>query len=378
MKMRINYIILIIILSSIIILITGCNKNEEYFEYNLMNSLDSIENFTKDNNEEINFELKSYYTNKDPIGCLTNNQNSLFYTVETPLLQSNLIKNIEIYQKNLHDNEEKLLYIELNNYGFYINELTATENYLFWYKYLSGKTCIEKFNIKTKEITKVIEFDDSPGVIRLSTDGTFLTWCDYSSDNIRIFVYSIEKEDIYFLDEEFIYPSSPYQKLSIFEGKIAYYKSNKQDISQIVVYDLNNNKCIGRLNLNLPQDNVPTRICINNNYISYQIDVVPSQIDVIIEENHDLYAFNYKNNKLIQVNSTDDLYIFDYILIDDVFFINDRVSNQIILRKLSNNGEIIATKDLDSDSLYILSKSSNLHYFTYDAENHKIIQIDLK
>lgn len=296
------------------------------------------------------------------IGSTSINSNSAFYTLSKMIPLSNYDSESKIVRVNLDDKEEEIIYQKTDEEGFFITELLATENYLFWQEITDQELLIKKINLDTMEVSTLSSQNDIYTPILFATDGNYLTWYVSSIQNPQIHIYNIEKDESNFIEGVEIV--TPYERVALCNGKLAYISGKDSELYEITIYDLNKNEEVIKLNI---KSTLPlTKIHLSEKYITYMV--------MDTEVNYSLYAYDYINDKAYNVNGKEGDYIFNYALIDDKIIINDKNENDIIMKNIEDQNTYNLSENIVGEhSFYSDTNVGNLYYVRNNTTSTSIL-----
>lgn len=262
------------------------------------------------------------------------------------------IDKCDLMKVNIHSGKESLVHRFDKPEGFYINELISTNDHLFWVEMEPGWK-IQKYSISSKEISTVKASDDMSQSILLSSSESYVIWYETAQNgNISLYAYDILDDEIKLISEDIVFNREP------IKDSLVTYVTRPAEIFIFNVYDLAENKLIAEIDVEREYIGGPTA---NSTYCMWTMSPFYG--------NADLYAYDLSNDQMIQVNDMNDvLDIFSWDLINDKVFINDRNTNGILCRNLTEMTETNLTSGLESDHDYILGRTTpNLSYIALDS-----------
>lgn len=324
------------------------------------------------NNENQEFLVKEYDITCDKnqeIADIAEAGSNLYFFKMIPLPMCETIEKCDLMKVDIQSGQESLVHRFDKPERFYINELISTNDYLFWVE-LQYDWKIQKYSISSKEISTVKESDDMTQTIVLSSDESYVTWYETAQNgSISLYAYDISNNEIKLISED-IAEQSPFTRAFIKDSRVAYVTQPAENFI-FNVYDLAENKLIATIDIG--NKYIEDHTC-NKNYCMWTL--------YPFYYNTDLYAYNLSNNQLIQVNAKNNaLKIFSCSLINDKVFINDRNTNDILCRNLTDITEINLTSELEEDHTYIFGQTTpNLSYIALDClpnNSYKILRIGI-
>ena len=95
------------------------------------------------------------------------------------------LRAVKLCAYDLASEKETVVYEETNEEGFFLNELEAVADGVFWVRTEGGQKTIEKLDLATKEVQVIEQYDQEAGDILLQSDGKYLTWYCTAGDPSR-------------------------------------------------------------------------------------------------------------------------------------------------------------------------------------------------
>ena len=183
--------------------------------------------------------------------CIAGNQNYSYYTRCTMIPMSNAALRAEVWQYDFATEEAQLLYTYEDEEGFWINELKATEENVYW-AFMKGEyTAIQAFSLKEQEVRTIYEKKEYNGFSLTAGDGK-LVWYDETGDEedaeTELCIYD-EKEDCITRLQDGIIRVSPYDRIYIEDGICSYLRIRGTN-KELVRYDLEAGSEVGFIAVN--------------------------------------------------------------------------------------------------------------------------------
>ncbi|MDO4541808.1 MAG: hypothetical protein Q4C00_03130 [Bacillota bacterium] len=235
------------ILAVVLMMFSACSGNSEE------QAEDSVEVLNKEDVSAVTFtetEDSTGYTVLEipttlpaddyDIGSIAFYNDTFYYALtKTDPMGENMVA-CDIVAYNTITQESEVVFT-VPNEKFWLNELKATENALFWVMEENREYRIETLDILNNEVSTVKVLEQGGGVL-LETDGEFLTWYEYQGDDSVLNAYDIsaktEKTIITTKNSQ-----SPYTRCPVNNGVIAYF-APESDYQRLSLYDLKAEKLI--------------------------------------------------------------------------------------------------------------------------------------
>lgn len=183
--------------------------------------------------------------------CIAGNQNYSYYTRCTMIPMSNAALRAEVWQYDFATEEAQLLYVYEDEEGFWINELKATEENVYWVFMKGEYSAIQAFSLKEQEVRTIYEKKEYNGFSLTAGDGK-LVWYDETGDEeeaeIELCIYD-EKEDCITRLRDGIIRVSPYDRIYIEDGICSYLRIRGTN-KELVRYDLEAGSEVGFIAVN--------------------------------------------------------------------------------------------------------------------------------
>ena len=137
---------------------------------------------------------------------------------------------------NLYSGEMTVLYEYTNEEGFYLNELRAAADEVFWVRTEGGQCTIERLDLVTGDIQVIEQYAQGAYDILLQCDGMYLTWYHLADEMTSIQGYEIATGTRFDIAKE-VCVDFPYVRVNVVDGVCAYVVE-QQGERAIQVYDL--------------------------------------------------------------------------------------------------------------------------------------------
>ncbi len=108
----------------------------------------------------------------------------------------NIIKT-SITAVDLDSSHSETIFQYENEEGFYINEMRASPDRLFWVLSENETVSVHQMDLSTGEIKDIETYDDKQKDILLQTDGFYLTWIMQTGEVSTIRVYDIKEDRVF-------------------------------------------------------------------------------------------------------------------------------------------------------------------------------------
>lgn len=258
---------------------------------------------------------------------------------------------------DLVSHKEKTLHTIENSRGFYINELTALPDKLFWVQSKDGQVSIEEMNLDSGKIRTVESYDGENDIL-LQTDGKYLTWFLINGDKTCLKVYDTEKSDLFILSED-IETAFPYARANVVEG-ICSFPTKEYGKTVIKVLDLETRAVINCFELE--QEHEIFNIVADKQRCLYSLlkDGAPDW---------KIHVFNYSDKTEDEINSSEEYYVFSWQYPKGKLFINERNTNSIIIHDVST-GDETAVSDNDYHLFILDGITGSGKYFVQDMADY--------
>lgn len=242
---------------------------------------------------------------------------------------------------DLATGEERSLYKLENKSGFYINELTALPDLLYWVQTENGQASIEEMNLVSGEIRELESYNEPDRDILLQTDGKYLTWILVEDGKTCLRAYDTEKSEIFDISEN-IDSHFPYARVNVSDG-ICSFPTKNNGKYLMNVYELKSRTVLQQFEMD--DDAEIFNVAADDERCVYSLlkgGAADSKIHV----------YNYSNGSEEEINGAGDLYIFSWVYSKGKLIINERNNNSILISDLSG-GETVSVND-QKEHLFIL------------------------
>ena len=310
--------------------------------------------------------LKKFSVEKDEsmdYSMIASNGTDLFYALNEPILQSNYDKEVRILKIDPDTEKSEIIYEEKDQTGFYLSELKASEDYLVWERITGEKLTIWKMDLNTFE-TETIYTSDTPEIpVLLSVYQEKVLWYDLSGMKPVLRIYDIRTGQTDAVEDVTV--STPYERAEVSDGMMAFLSSEEcgEGKQKVIVYDLDEGRAVKSAVID---ESLPIRnLFANDRYFTYMLSDE--------ETDYSLFAYDCKNDRKIEINGKDGMYIFSYRLMGEQVLINEKSSNDIISVNISDGGEKNLTEKLAGDHTFFMDGSSGELYYTFNTANSEIV-----
>lgn len=256
---------------------------------------------------------------------------------------------------NLYSGEMTVLYEYTNEEGFYLNELRAAADEVFWVRTEGGQCTIERLDLVTGDIQVIEQYAQGAYDILLQCDGMYLTWYHLADEMTSIQGYEIATGTRFDIAKE-VCVDFPYVRVNVVDGVCAYVVE-QQGERAIQVYDLIEKKQLQEIPLDA--DTALFHIAADRERCIYS----PLRENVMDQR---IFVYHYADREKTVINEDESMYVFSWSYDDGKLFLNER-NNNVILAKTLDTGE---TEILSSpgEHLYILGgTTSDGSYLVLDA-----------
>lgn len=288
-------------------------------------------------------------------GDIAANEKTAFYVLaeERPMAEDML--KIKIYAHDWNASQEKPIYDYESDRGFYINELEAVSDCIFWVRAESGQIFIEKMDLLSGEIQIIEKYDDNMGDILLQTDGKYLTWYLISNENARVRGYDIQKKQLFNIVEA-VSVSFPYGRANVVDG-ICSYVTEEEGMPQINIYDIKAARLLHEIELeqgaelfNIAAD---SKRCVYSLFHSGELD-------------QRIFVYDYAGEKQTVFNEDQAMYVFSWHYAGDDLLFNERNSNSIVTEDIDTREKNVLLDE--EEHLFVLSSiTANGSYIVLDT-----------
>lgn len=290
-------------------------------------------------------------------GDIAANSTNIYYVAAQERFMGNDMVQAQIISCSRNDNETKICKDYKDPNGFYINELEATEDYLFWVRSYRNNTVIECMDLISGEILVVEENKNYLQPVLLQSDGSYLTWYYVEDGQAYVKAYDIEQKETmiiaYNVELEF-----PYMRAEISDG-IYSYASVENNKKYINIYDINDNSKIAKFEIN--SDAEIFRIEADAERCVYSLF-----LDGVVDNR--IFIYDYSSNETYLGNDSEEAYVFSFHYMNGEIYINDHETNSIIIKDAEDMSNTIVLDE--EEHLFILgNKTISGDYIALDALN---------
>ena len=242
---------------------------------------------------------------------------------------------------NLDSGEMTVLYEYTNAEGFYLNELRAASDEVFWVRTEGGQYTIEQMDLATGDIQVIEQYNQNAYDVLLQCDGMYLTWYHLADEKASIQGYEIETGTRFDISKE-VCVNFPFVRANVIDGVCAYVVE-QQGERAIQVYDLVERKQLQEIPLDA--DTALFHIAADREWCIFS----PLRENVMDQR---IFVYRYADGKKTVINEDESMYVFSWSYNDGRLFLNERNDN-VILAKTLDTGE---TEILSSpgEHLYVL------------------------
>ncbi len=292
------------------------------------------------------------------LSCITAFGNSIYYSIYELQHMGQRSVCTEVYRIDTVTGQKNKV-CRIDGGPHWLNELTATENALFWVIIEGSETRIERYDFEkgTIGVIKAFSLESKPS-ISLCANQDYVTWFEYAKGTPSLYSCSRSGNDVRLISDS-ISSQSEFTRAYI-KGGLTAFRETKNGIEYFCIYNLGSRSYLKQIRI--PDKSPAVNLQADNEFVVWQ--------DSYGWEKNSVYSYSLKNDKLeriIQPASGIDVFSFD--LMGDLIFINERQSNQILVRTLSGNGEAYLTKKLSGDHIYVLcSAVENSGFIAYDMK----------
>jgi len=275
----------------------------------------------------------------------------IYYSVLYMENMSNYANRVEIYSYNTENKDTNKIY-EYKNFNdlFYLNELKATDDKLYWNMISSDGIGWEiyEFDLISMQ-TKAIHSSNVSNPINipsLTISNQLLAWYEIykgdAYDEVSLVIYSFETREVESNNDQ-IHLFSPYDRAFIRDDFLTYLTLNEDNII-VNVWDTING------NIQELEFEIGTRI----------LNIRSNGEITVWHENYgesDVYVYDHISNELYLISSEDDATrIFSIDLFDDFVLINDKKTKKIYGVNIINKKIFDFTREIQGvTSNYIMS-----------------------
>ncbi len=310
-----------LILSIILVLsiLGGCTIKSKHTDsiYADINIDDRTELF-EENNIRSNSNFQTYYfplyiPEKGEIGDITVFDDKIYYIVLFIKDMSNIAERTRIYAYDTSTEETTLVHEIKETEVFWVNELRANNDKLFWTTLKENKFTLESFDLKTKKVTKIHSVTNNSifQPIVLGGNNKYFAWYEYDNiDNTPSLVhYNLTQNIISYINEENIFFDA-FNRPSVNQEKALILKETDDMISFNLV-DFKGNEAEKKFNLSKELGCIFPRI--SDDYIIWQNAYRENKI----------YIYNIKLKEIYTINLNElQINIFSIHLYNNIIYIN--------------------------------------------------------
>lgn len=250
--------------------------------------------------------------------CIAANRNSLYYMKLDTIPQTISAESAAVYEYTYADGRSRKIYSceAPEDAGFWMNELKATEEHVYWVKTENGETILQQMNPVTGEVKEICR-NPRGGGMTLSAGQHWILWYDDISYNeeTALMVYDEREDSTYILQDHIV--NSAVQGRPSVEGRIVSYLRMAGDAQELVRWDAVSHEIIESTGFSYEQE--INWACGNEKYAVW-IDSLPGSIN---GRNGQLCVYRDEDESLLRLNlpqGMDD--IFSFNLMGDRVFIN--------------------------------------------------------
>lgn len=278
-------------------------------------------------------------------GDIAAGESTLYYVVSKDQFMGNFMLAAQIIAYDVETGEENICYQHDASQGFYLNELEAAGDFLYWVRVENGDTFIESMDTLSGEITVVEEMPGYLNPVLLQTDSAYLTWYEDRDETSSIQGYEIEKRKRIVIAET-VKQGFPYTRAIINDGICAFVseESGKQYIN---IYDVRKGEVAEKFKIDDDME-----------LFSLQADRERCVYSVLEDGavNSEIFAYDYDDKKTSMINEGEDTYVFSFHLMDGKVYINERNQNCILIRDADDLSDVVLMDE--EDHLYVLGSST--------------------
>ncbi|MDY3014968.1 MAG: hypothetical protein SOR61_07290 [Evtepia sp.] len=333
-------------ISSVALLVSGCSQDKD------TEQAKAEEAYV----QEIPIHLESGWA----VGGIASNGDMAFCLLTEDVPMTLNLRSAKLCAWDLLSGAETVLYEYTNADGFYINELQATANEVFWVRTEGEQCAIERLDLATREVQMIEQYNWGGYDVLLQCDGSYLTWYRLSDETAFIRGYEIATGTLFDIAEEVV-ADFPFIRANISDG-ICAYAVDQGGERKIQVYDLFEKKQLREIPLDA--DIALFNIVADRERCLYSI-LKENTVD------YRIFVYDYGDGKETVINEDESMYVFYWNYDDGRLFLNERNDNAILMKTL-NTGETSIISN-QGNHLYILSRiTSDGSYIVLDSANEVI------
>lgn len=325
--------------------VSGCSQEQPTEQ--------KLEKAGKETVQELPIHLEEGWT----AGDITANGDTAFYLLvkEEPMAQS--MQAVKLCAWDLKSGQENVVY-EYASDGFYLNELKAAEDGVFWVRTEGEQQAVERLDPTTGKVKVIEQYGAEEKDILLQSDGKYLTW--YCEETASIRGYEIATENLFDVAQQ-VRVDFPFVRANVIDG-ICAYAVDQGGKTTIQVYDLAAQKVLQKIPLegstalfNIAADR---ERCL---YSYLQEGAMDQRI----------FVYDYADGKETVVNEDENLYVFSWSYDDGQLFLNERNDNAILVERLDTGARETLSKE--GKHLYVLgSTTPDGNYLALDTADEKV------
>lgn len=328
-KLQIPLCALCVMLSAVL-LVSGCSQEQP-----------TEQKQDKDEEEtvlELPIQLEEGWT----VGDIAANRDTAFYLLVKEEPMALTMQAAKLCAWELKSGEENVVY-EYASDGFYLNELEAAADGVFWVRTEGEQRTVERLDLATGDVSVIERYGEEENDILLQSDGKYLTW--YCGETASIRGYEIASETLFDVAQQ-VRVDVPLVRANVIDG-ICAYAVDQGGKTTIQVYDLAAQKVLQKIPLegstvlfNIAADR---ERCL---YSYLQEGVMDQKI----------FVYDYAEGKETVVNEDESLYVFSWSYADGKLFLNERNNNAIMVETLDTR--TIETLSNEGEHLYVLGSTT--------------------
>lgn len=301
---------------------------------------------TKDSVQEIPLSLEEGWI----AGDIAANENTVFYLLaqEVPMAQQAL-RAVKLCAYDLASEKETVVYEETNEEGFFLNELEAVADGIFWVRTEGGQQTIEKLDLATKEVQVIEQYGQEAGDILLQSDGKYLTWYCTAGETASIQGYQAAENALVPVAEKVV----PLARANVVDG-ICAYVVEEGDQTVIQVFDLAAQKVLQKIPLE--KGTALFQVIADRDRCLYSL----AQQGVMGQQ---VFVFDYADGETTVVNEDESLHLFSWSYAGGTLYLNEQTAIQV--RQATGAPQTIKG---EKETLYVLgSTTPDGNYLTLNA-----------
>ncbi|MCI5691216.1 MAG: WD40 repeat domain-containing protein [Clostridiales bacterium] len=278
-------------------------------------------------------------------GDISANGKTAFCLLAQENLMAQDMKAVKLCAYDLESETETVVYEYANEDGFYLNELEAVADGVFWVRTEAGQKSIEKLDLATGEVEVIEQYGQKESDILLQSDGKYLTWYCIADDTASIRGYQIAEKKLFDVSTN-VNVAFPFVRANVVDGICSYTVDNGDQIA-IQVYDLDSRKVIQEIPLE--KGTALFNVTSDRNRCLYSLfreGVMDQKI----------FVFDYTSGETTMINEDEKLYVFSWSYVDGKLFLNERNSNSILVQDLAT--EKSQTIKGEKETLYVLGSTT--------------------